>query len=99
MIRVSRPYVLVVPTYGGGEIKTAIPRQVKTFLNDPKNRSFIRGVITSGNTNFGEHYCAAGALIAKKCQIPELYHFELLGTQRDIEEVRNGLKKFWAAHR
>lgn len=95
-IRVARPFVLVVPTYGGGERAGAVPKQVGMFLNDPANRSLIRGVITAGNTNFGEHYCLAGPIISAKCQVPELYRFELLGTDRDVEQVREGLPRFWA---
>ena len=76
MIQVSHPYVLIVPTYGGGSLKRAVPKQVIDFLNDPINRSFIRGVITSGNTNFGSAYCVAGRIISAKCHVPELYHFE-----------------------
>lgn len=96
MIQVSQPFVLIVPTYGGGQPSTAVPRQVATFLNDPTNRGLLRGVITAGNTNFGEHYCLAGKVISAKCQIPEMYRFELLGTQRDVEQVNNGLAQFWA---
>lgn len=95
LIRVAQPFVLVVPTYGGGERSGAVPKQVIAFLNDPANRALIRGVITAGNTNFGEHYCLAGPVISAKCQVPELYRFELLGTQRDIEHVNNGLSRFW----
>ncbi|AZT92705.1 class Ib ribonucleoside-diphosphate reductase assembly flavoprotein NrdI [Brevibacterium sp. S22] len=95
MIRVARPFVLVVPTYGGGEQAGAVPKQVIAFLNDSANRAFIRGVITAGNTNFGEHYCLAGPIISSKCQVPELYRFELLGTQRDIDTVNTGLSRFW----
>lgn len=91
LIRVARPYVLVVPTYGGGERAGAVPKQVISFLNDPANRALIRGMITAGNTNFGEHYCLAGPVISAKCQVPELYRFELLGTRRDIEHVDTGL--------
>lgn len=96
MIRVSRPYVLVVPTYGGGEPSTAVPRQVATFLNDAANRSLLRGVIAAGNTNFGEHYCLAGSVISRKCGVPELYRFELLGSRRDVKTVDDGLARFWA---
>lgn len=96
MIRVTRPYVLVVPTYGGGAQAGAVPRQVITFLNDPANRALIRGVITAGNTNFGEHYCIAGPIISAKCKVPELYRFELLGTNRDVARVKAGLDEFWA---
>ncbi|WP_426717786.1 class Ib ribonucleoside-diphosphate reductase assembly flavoprotein NrdI [Corynebacterium auriscanis] len=95
MIQVTAPYVLVVPSYGGGDINGAVPRQVIQFLNIPENRSLIRGVITSGNTNFGEHFCIAGPVIAKKCGVPELYRFELLGTDRDVQRVNEGLTEFW----
>lgn len=94
-LHVFEPYVLVVPTYGGGEPETAVPKQVIQFLNDPVNRELIRGVITAGNTNFGEHYCLAGRVISSKCHVPELYRFELLGTERDVERVREGLTEFW----
>lgn len=96
MIRVARPFVLVVPTYGGGERAGAVPKQVGMFLNDPANRALIRGVITAGNTNFGEHYCIAGPIISAKCGVPELYRFELLGTERDVAQVQEGLPRFWA---
>ncbi|GAA4510194.1 class Ib ribonucleoside-diphosphate reductase assembly flavoprotein NrdI [Brevibacterium yomogidense] len=96
MIRVARPFVLVVPTYGGGEPSDAVPKQVAAFLNDPHNRSLLRGVITAGNTNFGEHYCLAGPVISRKCGVPELYRFELLGTRSDTEQVTRGLARFWS---
>ncbi|WP_291473985.1 class Ib ribonucleoside-diphosphate reductase assembly flavoprotein NrdI [Corynebacterium sp.] len=95
-LQVDRPFVLVTPTYGGGDLHKAVPRQVIRFLNDPDNRRWIRGVITSGNINFGEAYCAAGRTIAAKCGVPELYRFELLGTHRDVDAVRTGLENFWA---
>lgn len=95
MIRVARPFVLVVPTYGGGERAGAVPKQVIAFLNDQCNRTLLRGVIVAGNTNFGEHYCLAGPVIAAKCRVPELYRFELLGTDRDVEQVSTGLARFW----
>lgn len=96
MIRVGRPFVLVVPTYGGGVRAGAVPKQVIGFLNDAANRDLLRGVITAGNTNFGEHYCLAGPVISAKCGVPELYRFELLGTQRDVKRVNEGLARFWA---
>ncbi len=89
------PYVLIVPTYGGGENKGAVPKQVIRFLNDADNRSNIRGVIAAGNTNFGAGYCIAGDIISAKCQVPYLYKFELLGTQEDVDNVRHGLERFW----
>ena len=90
------PYVLIVPTYGGGQLERAIPMQVARFLNDRHNRSLLRGVIAAGNTNFGAAYCAAGPMIAAKCAIPYLYGFELLGTPEDVTCVREGLRTFWS---
>lgn len=95
MVRVARPFVLVVPTYGSGARSGAVPKQVIAFLNEPANRALLRGVITAGNTNFGEDYCLAGPIISAKCGVPELYRFELLGTRRDVERVNEGLVRLW----
>lgn len=93
-LRVNEPYVLIMPTYGGGDVRKAVPLQVKRFLNDSQNRSWIRGVIASGNTNFGEAYGMAGDIIASKCHVPLLYRFELMGTPSDVTTVRHGIINF-----
>ncbi|WP_435945977.1 class Ib ribonucleoside-diphosphate reductase assembly flavoprotein NrdI [Dryocola sp. BD586] len=94
-LEVTEPYILIVPSYGGGGIAGAVPAQVIRFLNNPANRALLRGVIASGNRNFGEGFCRAGDIIAQKCQVPYLYRFELLGTDQDIENVRKGVSEFW----
>lgn len=98
-LNIDEPYVLVTPTYGGGqgrgEEKGAVPKQVVKFLNDPHNRSLIRGVISAGNTNFGQAYCLAGDIISRKCQVPHLYKLELFGTPEDVTKVQEGLKTWW----
>jgi len=91
----QQPYILVVPSYGGGDSRGAVPRQVIHFLNDESNRRGIRGVIAAGNRNFGEAYCLAGDIIAQKCQVPVLYRFELMGTPDDIATVKAGVTQFW----
>ncbi|WP_193106479.1 class Ib ribonucleoside-diphosphate reductase assembly flavoprotein NrdI [Brachybacterium sp. FME24] len=88
-------FVLVVPTYGGGNGRGAVPKQVIKFLNDERNRTLIRGVIGAGNTNFGEAYCLAGDVISTKCRVPHMYKFELFGTPRDVQRVHDGLEEFW----
>jgi len=97
-LHVSEPYVLVLPTYGGGEENTdAVPKQVKRFLNDAGNRALIRGVIGAGNTNFGEAFCLAGDIISAKCKVPHLYKFEVFGTPDDVTAVDKGLDAFWTS--
>ncbi|HZW42104.1 MAG TPA: class Ib ribonucleoside-diphosphate reductase assembly flavoprotein NrdI [Agromyces sp.] len=95
-LRVDEPYVLVVPTYGGGDGHGAVPKQVIRFLNDPHNRELIRGVISAGNTNFGTAFGLAGDIIAAKCHVPHLYRFEVFGTPDDVRAVDDGLDAFWS---
>ena len=94
-LRATEPYVLVVPTYGGGEARGAVPKQVIRFLNDEHNRSLIRGVIGAGNMNFGTAFCIAGDIIAAKCDVPHMYRFEVFGTPDDVRIVHDGLETFW----
>ena len=95
-LQVDHDYVLVVPTYGGGNVRGAVPKQVIKFLNDETNRSHCRGVISAGNTNFGKAYCIAGDIVSQKVGVPHLYRFELLGTPEDVVKVQEGLKEFWS---
>ena len=94
---VDEPFVLLVPTYGGGPETRAVPKQVIRFLNDERNRSLIRGVISAGNTNFGDAFCLAGDIISRKCNVPHLYRLEIFGTQDDVDRVSDGLERRWAA--
>src|ERR1700760_1949105 len=100
-IEVDEPYVLVLPTYGGGratpDIKDGgyVPKQVIAFLNNEHNRSLIRGVIAAGNNNFGAEFAYAGDVVSRKCDVPYLYRLELMGTPDDVEAVRAGLADFW----
>jgi len=90
MEEIKNPFVLITPTYN----ERGVPIQVMKFLSRAKNRNSLAGVIASGNINFGEDYAKAGTVISKKCQVPLLYTFELMGTPEDVERVREGLKKY-----
>ena len=87
--------VLVVPTYGGGNEGGTVPKQVIKFLNNPENRKHIKAVIAGGNTNFGEHFCRAGDVVAQKLGVPVLYRFEITGTPEDVVEVKERLEQLW----
>jgi protein involved in ribonucleotide reduction len=87
--------VLVVPTYGGGNEGGTVPKQVIKFLNNPENRKHIKAVIAGGNTNFGDHFCRAGDVVAEKLGVPVLYRFEITGTPEDVNEVKERLARLW----
>ena len=91
-IIMDREYVLVVPTYGGGSDKTAIPRQVRQFLNVEQNRDLLRGVVGTGNTNFGEHFCKAADIISKKTGVPIIGRIEIFGTNDDVIKIKERLE-------
>ena len=96
---IDEPFVLVTPTYGGGAgrgvEKGAVPKQVIRFLNEERNRRHLRGVISAGNTNFGDAFCLAGDIISRKCDVPHLYRLEVFGTPDDVERVTEGLERWW----
>ena len=87
----EKEYVLMVPTYGGGSEKSAIPKQVKSFLNIKENRDLLRGVVGFGNTNFGDNYCKAADLIAQKTGVPVIARVEIFGTDDDVNKVKERL--------
>ena len=90
-ILIQTRYILIVPTYGGGSEKSAIPRQVRAFLNVPSNRDKLVGVIGMGNTNFGEHYCKAADMISAKTGVPVLGRVEIFGTEDDVNTINERL--------
>ena len=87
----EREYVLFVPTYGSGHDEYVIPLPVKKFLNIPQNRSFLRGVVGTGNKNFGEHYGKAAEMIATKTGVPLIAKVEIFGTDDDVARVQERL--------
>ena len=93
---IDRDYILIVPTYGGGgsDRSGAVPKQVIKFLNNENNRNFCKGVVASGNTNFGDTFAIAGPIISKKIGVPMLYQFELLGTPHDVTTLNEIIDNF-----
>lgn len=90
---VSNSYILFVPTYGGGSEKSAIPRQIRHFLNIPINRELLKGIVGFGNTNFGDHYCKAAEIISRKTGKPIVARVEIFGTSEDVQRVKENMEK------
>lgn len=92
-VQLQAAYILITPTYGGGDGRGAVPKQVIRFLNDPENRRHLRGVIGTGNRNFGTAYGLAADVIAHKCQVPVLAKVEVFGTPDEIQHIIRILKE------
>lgn len=71
-------FILITPTIGFGEV----PPQVEEFLSN--NYRYSRGVIASGNRNWGKNFANAANIINQKYGIPILMKIELLGNKEDI---------------
>src|SRR6201995_2534588 len=71
-IEVDQPYVLVLPTYGGGRGTPNInnggyvPKKGIAVLNNENNRALIRGSSAAGNNNFGAEFAYAGDVVSRK---------------------------------
>ena len=54
-------------------------------------RMFLKGVVVSGDTGYGDAYCLAGDKIAEEYGVDCLYKVENAGTAQDIEAIRAAL--------
>lgn len=92
---IEKDFILVVPSYGGGAEGRTVPKSVVKFLNIKENRDFLQGVVGTGNTNFGVHYCKAAEIVATKTGVPLLYRVEITGTPDDVDQVKERLELLW----
>lgn len=88
-VKVQEPYVLITYTIGFGQV----PEEVQNFLEG--NHKYLRGVISSGNRNWGSNFGKAADIISQNYRladgsnVPILHKFEMAGTNKDVEIVRN----------
>ena len=75
-------YILITPTFGFGEV----PDTVSKFL--VKNYMYLKGVVGSGNKNWGERFANAAEIISSEYNIPILMKIELHGNKKDISEFK-----------
>lgn len=95
-IHTDDSFVLVTPTYGGESKRNdngekSVPMQVQKFLSEESNMKNLKGVIATGNINFGAEYCRSGDIISHEFNVPYLYRCELMGTKTDVKNVTMGL--------
>lgn len=79
----NEPYLLITYTDGLGDV----PSKVSCFLEN--NRNFCKGVVASGNSNFGHNvFGAAGEKIAATYHVPLVRKLDLRGNQADYEAIQ-----------
>ena len=80
---VDYPYILFTYTDKIGET----PDVVKEFLTN--NYKYLKGVICSGNSNFGvNNFCKPADDISKQFRVPILKKIELRGFDEDYKQVK-----------
>ncbi|MFJ8234899.1 class Ib ribonucleoside-diphosphate reductase assembly flavoprotein NrdI [Ureibacillus sp. NPDC094379] len=82
-LTVTEPYLLITYTDGLGNI----PIKVVRFLEH--NANLCKGVVVSGNSNFGHAvFGGAGDKISTTYQIPLVRKLDLRGYQADYEAIQ-----------
>ncbi|MFO1446057.1 class Ib ribonucleoside-diphosphate reductase assembly flavoprotein NrdI [Bacillus sp. Bva_UNVM-123] len=82
-LMLDKPYLLITYTDGLGEI----PVKVVRFLE--QNANLCKGVVVSGNSNFGHTvFGGAGDKIATMYHIPLVRKLDLRGYQADYETIQ-----------
>ncbi len=84
--RVHEPCVLITYTAGFG----LVPLEVERFVQH--NLSYIRGVVASGNRNWGPNFARSADVLREKYGLPVLHKFELSGQPRDRQLLLQHLR-------
>lgn len=81
---VSSPFVIAVPSYENSP-------QYDDFatLLDMDVLGNCKGIIGSGNKNFGDLYLVTAKELSKEFSIPIIYEMEFFGTKHDRQELEN----------
>lgn len=87
---VNEPYFLFTYTDGLG----STPEIIKTFLHNVDNQKYLKGVIASGNSNFGQYYCKSAEKISEVYNVPIIRKIDLRGTQEDLNSIINQYNKY-----
>jgi protein involved in ribonucleotide reduction len=89
-LAVSVPYILFTFTDGLGEI----PEIVVAFLNNFSNIQNLKGVVATGNVNFGDNFCNSAEIISKKYNVPIIRKIDLRGTKEDLDSIKYQYSKY-----
>lgn len=84
---VKEPFFIFTYTDGLGNV----PKVVNEFMEN--NHGYCKGVIASGNTNFGDSlFCASADKLSKQYGIPIIHKVEIRGFKKDYEYIAEKYK-------
>lgn len=87
-LTVHKPFLIFTYTDGLGDV----PQVVLNFME--KNYNYCRGIIASGNSNFGHHvFCESAEKLSRRYHIPIVRKIELRGFQHDYDAIVEFYKK------
>lgn len=79
--QLTQPFLLMTYTDALGET----PKETWDFLKE--HHALCKGVIGSGNRNFGSLFCKAIDNIEQRYGIPALHKIDLRGSEFDVERI------------
>lgn len=84
---IDTPFIIMTSTIGFGQV----PDDVMHFLE--LNHANLRGVIASGNRNWGQNFAKSGDIIASQFHVPLLMKYELHGNADDVTKFLSIMEK------
>lgn len=89
--KIEEPFFIFTYTDGLGQV----PEETLNFLKNNENHRYVKGVIVSGNINFGQFYGGAADKISNWLKVPVIRKIDLRGNSKDIEEIAKKYNEFF----
>lgn len=91
---VDEPFILITYTTGMGQV----PQSTLNFLKS--NHINLKGVVASGNRNWGQNFAISADKISNMYGIPILHKFEMSGMPEDVDTLRERVQNIsYETHR
>lgn len=85
----KQDFILIVPTYAeidtNGNYSQSVLDPVFDFMDENKDQ--CKGVIGTGNLNFGELFCWTATEISRDYDVPILLKLEFSGTDEEVKKI------------
>lgn len=81
-------YILITPSYQDFMMDSLVD-----FLNYKDNKKNLVGLIGCGNRNFNDLFAQTAKKLSVTLKVPILYLLEFSGTSKDVQNVRDIVKK------